>query len=67
MFFLLGFITLAATVAQLVSFNRMFAYVQKELEFTPTDYAPKASVILPCKGLDPGFEENIGKLLAKDI
>jgi ceramide glucosyltransferase len=65
MFFLLGFITLAATIAQIVSFNRMFSYVQRELEFKPTNYAPKASVILPCKGLDPGFEENITKLLAQ--
>ncbi len=63
MLFLLGFITLAATVAQIVSFNRMFAYVKRELAFTPKDYLPKASVILPCKGLDPGFEENITKLL----
>lgn len=64
MLFLLGLITLAATVAQIVSFKRMFAYVQKELAFTPSpEYAPKASVILPCKGLDPGFEENIVKLL----
>jgi ceramide glucosyltransferase len=65
MFFLLGFITLAATIAQIVSFNRMFTYVQRELEFKPTNYAPKASIILPCKGLDPGFEENITKLLAQ--
>ncbi len=65
MLFLLGFITLAATVAQIVSFNRMFAYVKRELAFTPKDYLPKASVILPCKGLDPGFEENITKLLAQ--
>lgn len=64
MLFLLGLITLAATVAQIVSFNRMFAYVQRELAFQPSpEYAPKASVILPCKGLDPGFEENIIKLL----
>ncbi|CAN5414296.1 hypothetical protein BH10CYA1_BH10CYA1_01830 [soil metagenome] len=64
MLFLLGLITLAATLAQIVSFNRMFAYVQRELAFKPSpDYSPKASVILPCKGLDPGFEENITRLL----
>lgn len=29
-------------------------------------YQPKAVVIVPCKGLDPGFEENIGSLFAQD-
>lgn len=66
MLILLALITLAATIAQIVSFNRMFAYVQRELAFKPSGYAPKASVILPCKGLDPGFEENITKLLDQD-
>ncbi|MFN7946520.1 MAG: glycosyltransferase family 2 protein [Blastocatellia bacterium] len=29
-------------------------------------YQPKAVVIVPCKGIDPGFEENIGSLFAQD-
>ncbi|MBI3154486.1 MAG: glycosyltransferase [Burkholderiales bacterium] len=35
---------------------------------TPTDiqYCPPASVILPCKGLDPGFVDNVGSLLHQD-
>ncbi len=64
MLYLLAFITVAATIAQIVSFNRMFSYVQRELDFEPSpDYLPKVSVILPCKGLDRGFEENMVKLL----
>jgi len=66
MLLLLSLITLAAAVAQLVSFNRMYAYVQNELKNPAHDYKPKASVILPCKGLDPGFEENILRLLRQN-
>jgi cellulose synthase/poly-beta-1,6-N-acetylglucosamine synthase-like glycosyltransferase len=34
----------------------------------PSDdrYCPPASVILPCKGLDPGFRENVTSLLRQD-
>jgi cellulose synthase/poly-beta-1,6-N-acetylglucosamine synthase-like glycosyltransferase len=44
----------------------LFNYVEKELRVTPGSYLPKVSVILPCKGLDPGFAENIRKLLQQD-
>jgi cellulose synthase/poly-beta-1,6-N-acetylglucosamine synthase-like glycosyltransferase len=59
----LGLVTLFATIAQWVSFRRLFIYVQSELHFVPGTYLPKATVILPCKGLDPGFAENIAKLM----
>ena len=29
-------------------------------------FAPPASVVLPCKGLDPGFRENIAALISQD-
>ncbi len=32
----------------------------------PADYLPPISVILPCKGLDPGFKSNLKKLLDQD-
>jgi cellulose synthase/poly-beta-1,6-N-acetylglucosamine synthase-like glycosyltransferase len=63
---LLCLITLLATIAQAISFRRLFNYVEKELRVTPDSYLPKVSVILPCKGLDPGFAENIRKLLQQD-
>jgi GT2 family glycosyltransferase len=63
---LLVLITLAATVSQIVAFSRMWSYVQQELSFKPTRYLPKISVILPCKGLDPGFERNVRKLMEQD-
>ncbi len=64
--FLLCLITIIATIAQAISFRRLFNYVEKELRVTPGSYLPKVSVILPCKGLDPGFAENIRKLLRQD-
>jgi ceramide glucosyltransferase len=65
MIFFLGLVTVIATIAQVVSFRRLFAYVTRELRFSPGAYLPKVSVILPCKGLDPGFAGNVTKLLAQ--
>lgn len=64
--FLLGFITLAVTVSQLYSFTRMCRYVEDALRKPEPTYLPKLAVILPCKGLDPGFSENMRKLLEQD-
>ena len=66
MHLLLCLITIIATVAQAISFRRLFNYVEQELRLTPNSYLPKVSVVLPCKGLDPGFAENIRKLLSQD-
>lgn len=63
---LLLLITVLATISQALAVQRMFRYVEKELSFLPASETPKVSVILPCKGLDPGFEENIHKLLLQD-
>ena len=66
MLYLLAFITVAATVTQLISFRRMLAYVGRELKKKPGLYLPRVALILPCKGLDQDFEVNIQKLLAQD-
>ena len=63
---LLSFITIAVTVSQLYAFNRMCKYVSKEMSKPEPSYKPKLAVILPCKGLDPGFHDNIRKLLEQD-
>ena len=65
MLFLLAFITVIVTVSQAVSFRRMLRYVDHELRVKPGAYLPKVSLILPCKGLDPGFSVNVRKLLAQ--
>lgn len=67
MIFLLSAITLLVCVSQVVGFRRLYQYVEAELRFTPGGgYTPKVAVILPCKGLDPGFQGNIKQLLEQD-
>jgi len=41
-------------------------YFKKELAKPPSDYAPFATVIAPCKGMDDGLEENLAALLEQD-
>jgi len=62
LFVILTGITVLAGLLQLLAYRRMYVYVQKELRREQGSYCPKAAVILPCKGLDPGFENNIKKL-----
>lgn len=63
---ILCLITLIALIVQTKAFNQLFAYVHRELDKPPADYLPPISVILPCKGLDPGFKGNLKKLLNQD-
>lgn len=59
-------VTVLVTVVQGAAFRRLYKYVHAELERQPGGSLPKASVILPCKGLDPAFRENVEKLLNQD-
>lgn len=45
---------------------RFRRYVTRELARPLSGYTPKVSVILPCKGLDPGFDENIQAIFDQD-
>lgn len=45
---------------------RLRAYVQRELRRKAPDFTPKVSVVLPCKGVDPGFEQNVRSLVEQD-
>ncbi len=42
------------------------SYVRKQLQQSPPDYAPFASVIAPTRGLDVGLRENIEPLLKQN-
>lgn len=64
--FLLAAITFVAAVSQLIAYRRMYSYVIDKLQSQARDYRPKVAVILPCKGIDLGFRENIKKLLEQD-
>jgi ceramide glucosyltransferase len=62
----LSFTTIAVAVSQLYAFKRMLNYVNREMAKPEPQYKPKLAVILPCKGLDPGFHDNIRKLLKQE-
>lgn len=63
---LLALITIAVTASQAYSFRRMHKYVSLQMNLPAPTYKPRLAVILPCKGLDHGFEENLQKLLNQD-
>jgi len=63
---LLVLATLAISISQVVSFRRLKRHVEDRLGSGEAAWCPKAAVILPCKGLDAGFRENIQKLLDQD-
>lgn len=62
---LTSLITLIVCLSQIISFRRLYNYVDAELKRKPTQYAPKLAVILPCKGVDPGFADNLKRLLSQ--
>jgi cellulose synthase/poly-beta-1,6-N-acetylglucosamine synthase-like glycosyltransferase len=59
-------ITALTCALQAMAFSRLLRYVNKEMNRPRSPYHPFASVILPCKGLDPGFKGNVEKLLSQD-
>jgi cellulose synthase/poly-beta-1,6-N-acetylglucosamine synthase-like glycosyltransferase len=59
-------VTVLGCIFQSAACNRLMAYVTKEMARPLGKYAPHVTVILPCKGLDPGFNENVQKLLSQD-
>jgi cellulose synthase/poly-beta-1,6-N-acetylglucosamine synthase-like glycosyltransferase len=59
-------ITVIGCIVQTVAFNRLMTYVTNEMKTPLGKFAPHVTVVLPCKGLDPGFNENVQKLLQQD-
>ena len=45
---------------------RFATYVKSQLTQPPRDYSPFASVIVPCRGLEPGLTENLAALLHQE-
>jgi len=56
---LLGFLPLVGAL-------RFRMYVARERRRRRAPFTPRLSIILPCKGLDPGFEENVRSLIEQD-
>ena len=45
---------------------RFSSYVNRYSSIEKKTYVPKTSLIIPCKGIDPGFEKNITALFKQD-
>ncbi len=65
-FTVLGFLLLVQSLAALVAGLRLARYAWRTLSTPGERYVPKTAVIIPCKGLELDFEENIIAYLAQD-
>ena len=63
---ILGGLTYIFGIIPLIFSFRFKQYVKETLKKSLPEYIPKASLILPCKGVDPGFKENIHAILTQD-
>jgi cellulose synthase/poly-beta-1,6-N-acetylglucosamine synthase-like glycosyltransferase len=60
------FMTVVGAIIQVSTYIRLYKYMDADLARRPEPYKPKASIILPCKGLDPDFKKNIERLFVQD-
>ncbi len=65
-FTVLASLLLVQSIAALVAGLRLARYAWRALSVARERYVPKTAVIIPCKGLEPDFEENIIAYLAQD-
>lgn len=65
-FTILAILLLVQSIAALVAGLRLARYAWAALSTARERYVPKTAVIIPCKGLEPDFEENIIAYLAQD-
>src|SRR5205823_8907321 len=59
---LLGLLATAASIAQGI---RMAGLVRREMRTSFGAFLPRAVIVLPVRGLDPGFEENLRAILSQ--
>ena len=63
----IGLGALAASIFPVLLARHFVRDIQTALRENPdSNYRPKVSLIIPCKGLDPDFETNINAFLAQD-
>jgi ceramide glucosyltransferase len=65
-FSIFGFILFIQSLFALIATARFTRYALRRRPARQTRYQPKAVVIVPCRGLDEGFEENVQAILAQD-
>jgi cellulose synthase/poly-beta-1,6-N-acetylglucosamine synthase-like glycosyltransferase len=65
-FLILGSLTFISGVVPLIFSFRFKKYVRDYFNTAIPEYTPSVSLILPCKGIDPGFRENVKAMLNQD-
>ena len=65
-FSIIGFLLFIQSAFALIATARFARYALRSRPGRQTRYQPKAVVIVPCRGLEDGFEENIQGILAQD-
>src|SRR5262245_32928025 len=65
-FSILGSLLFIQSFLALIAAMRFTRYALRRRPARQTRYQPKAVVIVPCRGTEDGFEENIHAILAQD-
>jgi ceramide glucosyltransferase len=65
-FSILGSLLFIQSFLALIATFRFTRYALSQRQARQTRYQPKAVVIVPCRGLDPDFEDNIQAILTQD-
>jgi cellulose synthase/poly-beta-1,6-N-acetylglucosamine synthase-like glycosyltransferase len=65
-FYLFAALLLCQSLVSLRGGTRYLKFFQRELDRSPPDFTPFASVVVPCRGIDQGFRENIAALFRQD-
>ena len=60
---IIGMFALTISVIPIVLAIKFIRYIDRPLKTSVTSYIPKVTIIVPCKGLDPNFDENIKAFL----
>ena len=65
-FLVLGALLLAQSLWSLIDGYRFLGYVRASRGRPPGDFTPPIALVIPCKGVDPGFESNLECYLHQD-
>jgi ceramide glucosyltransferase len=66
LFWVLGGLLLAQSIWSLIDGYKFLDYLRRSQGAPLSSYQPRAALIVPCKGLDAGFEQNIASYLQQD-
>jgi len=65
-FLIAGSLLLVQSVWAFADGARFRRLVRRKRSTAPGNYTPSAAVVIPCKGIDPGFAANLERFLAQD-